>query len=172
MIIIMIYALFFIAVIGVICIPYIQDSIKNWGSNGDNSDIYNCTYVNGLGIPECKGRIRVGTEELTISLLSHNYSLNYDKLLSIDEVTKEQSEYVSKAHWGRAIVGGAFLGTPGFLLAGAPSDKMKTTYENYVLISYNKNDTMQFIILKGISCNRLKKSISQYKTLRPQNIEL
>lgn len=132
----------------------------------------NCCYVDGLGIPTSKAAIEIYTDKLIIKVLNHNYTLNYTKLIGINELTKQQTDYIMKTHFGRAILCGIVFGDIGALLGGMPTDKEQTIIEKYVLITYESDNKMKFITLKDIDYYKLLQHVEKFKTFKQQNIEL
>lgn len=132
----------------------------------------NCTHISGLASFVAEGTIKVFVDKLKFSVGGIYYSLPIERIVSAEIMTQKQTEYITTQKLSRAVLGGLVFGDIGALIGGMPkSEAIETTEENLV-ITYTKDDDVEFIVLKNLPCKKVIRAIEQNVDLKPRHIDL
>lgn len=132
----------------------------------------NCTHISGLASFTAEGKIRIYVDRIHFTVAGTHYELPLERIRSADILTQKQTEYITTQKLGRAVLGGLIFGDIGALIGSMPkSTAIETTEENLV-ISYTKEDNIEFIVLKNLPCNKVIHAIEQNAILAPIHVDL
>jgi len=124
-------------------------------------------HAAGLGI--ASGEIcylNLEEENLTIFGGGTRFALSVEKITSISTKydTEVQKQLVSST--GGAIAGAMLFGVPGALIGGKVKEKEITTYNNFMCISYKKDDGIACILFAIKAPSDALPFITQFGLLR------
>lgn len=132
-----------------------------------------CKHCNGLPIGEnslCQ--LTVFQDVIYLNSGTMEFQIPMERIIDIDISTTVHTDYDLKSHPMRGVIGGLLLGEFG-LLWGAEHELVKTeTKEYFLVIAYNKEETVQFITLGDIDCNKVLSEVNKYVKFQRKNIEL
>lgn len=131
-----------------------------------------CTHLSGLASFVAEGNIKVFTDRVEFSAGNTHYSLPINRIVSADIMTQKQTEYITTQKLSRAVLGGLVFGDIGVLIGGAPKSEAVEITEKNLVITYTKDDDVQFIVLKNLPCNKVIRAIEQNVNLSPRHVEL
>lgn len=132
-----------------------------------------CKHCNGLPIGENSTcHLTVFRDTVYFNSGTMEFKIPMERVIDIGISTAVHTDYDLKSHPMRGIVGGLLLGEFG-LLWGAEHKLVKTeTKEYFLVIAYNKEETVQFITLGDIDCNKVLSEVDKYVKFQRRNIEL
>lgn len=122
------------------------------------------THVVGLPLIEgAKCNLTLDDEDIIISSNNNSFKVNYKKITDICTRTSEeiQKQYVSSV--GGAIGGAVVFGPLGAIVGGRAKKKKIKTKEHYLIITYKKDDTLDYISFQISSSFLVEGSIAQIK---------
>lgn len=100
------------------------------------------------------------------------FKLPMERIISMDIATKSQVEYIQKQNLSRAVAGGLLFGDVGVLLGGMPQSEPVERTESFLVITYSKEETIQFITLGNLDCGKVIYAVSQYIRFQRKSFEL
>lgn len=115
-------------------------------------------HIAGLPISEdARCKLFLEKDKIIIESSGTNFTLYKDKLLDacIKTDTEIQKQFVSSA--GGAIAGNALFGPIGALICGRVKEKKSITKTNYLIYTYEKDNSVDYIvfdILDGINSSK------------------
>jgi len=128
-----------------------------------------CTHISGL--PLIQGvNCSVIFEEDNITIKTHDnnstqFRLAYNKIVNLQAQsgTEIDSALISSA--GGAVGGGMLFGVPGAIVGGRAKQKEVRTIRHYLVISYKKNDAVEYLNFITYDYLRTLKLIEKYMPL-------
>ncbi len=123
------------------------------------------THMAGLSIAEgISTIITFADNEITMDANSTQFSVTYDKVSDVQVMTNVdiQKQYVSSI--GGAVGGAVLFGPLGAMVGGRAKQKKIRTIENYLVITYWKDDTLDYISFKLFERSNADRLIEKNKS--------
>lgn len=135
-------------------------------------DIF-CKHCNGLPIGENSPcRLTIFQDMVYFYCGTMEFKIPMERVISMDIATKSQIEYIQKQSLSRAVAGGLLFGDVGALLGGMPQSKAIEKTESFLVITYRKEEAIQFVTLGNLECNKVLSAVSQYIQFQRKSIQL
>jgi len=143
---------------------------------------YEKTHISSkhqAGLPLAEGatcEIEYGTTGFVFKSSGNTFNMDFSKITDICVKTDAeiQSQYVSSI--GGAVGGAVLFGPLGAMIGGRAKKKSTTTLSYYMIITYNKNNAVNYISFEIFEPARAHKIISDFKqnhgVIKNETIEL
>lgn len=132
-----------------------------------------CKHFNGLPIAAHSAcRLVIFQDRLYVYSGTMEFRMPIERIISMDIATKSQVEYILKQDFSRAAVGGWLFGDVGAIIGGMPQSQEIERTEDFLVITYNKEEAIQFITLGDVDGRQVIAEASKYIRFQPKRIEL
>ena len=137
----------------------------------------NFEHTAGLSLASgIKCQLNLNRESLKITGNGFDYNLSIDKITSMDYKTETNVQtFVNQtSSAGKALAGAMMFGVPGALIGGRTktTQTTKTTYRLFLVVTYKKDDGIDYLVFEGNSDLEIKKFAEGFYILcGKQNVE-
>lgn len=147
-----------------------KQRIKDLQDQGVNN-LAALKHVNGLPIPEntlCSIMSSDGKIEITANGTTFNLPKSKITDICLKTDVEIKSQYVSSA--GGAIGGAMMFGAVGAMIGGRTKEKKKREYSTYLIFTYSKDDTIDYIGFEAThSLKQAKSFVDEWKQEKTSN---